>query len=240
MPRFFTDNIRGDHALISGGDAAHIAGSLRMKPGESLTICDLRGTDYDCEILSADSGEVSLKILSRRPSAGESRLHIRLFQALPKGDKLEMIVQKATELGAAEILPVLTSRCISRPDAKSMEMKIARLQKFAAEAAGQSGRGRIPLIGGLLSFDKALEEMAMSEKALFFYERATIALRDQISPDMTSVSLLVGSEGGFSPEEAEMAHNAGLLVTGLGARILRCETAPLCAISAILFAAGEL
>jgi 16S rRNA (uracil1498-N3)-methyltransferase len=240
MPRFFTDHIRGDTALILGGDAAHIAGSLRMKPGDALTICDLAGTDYDCEILRADSGEVSLKIHTRRPSAGESRLHIRLFQALPKGDKLEMIVQKATELGAAEILPVLTSRCISRPDAKSMEKKIARLQKIAEEAAKQSGRGRIPAMGGLLSFEKALEEMAASEKALFFYERATANLREQISADMTSVSLFIGSEGGFSPEEAEKSREAGLAVTGLGTRILRCETAPLCAISAILFAAGEL
>jgi 16S rRNA (uracil1498-N3)-methyltransferase len=239
MPRFFTNHIRGDTALITGGDAAHIAGSLRMKPGESLTICDLAGTDYDCKILSADSGEVSLRILSRRPSAGESRLHIRLFQALPKGDKLEFIVQKATELGAAEIIPVLTSRCISRPDAKSMEKKKPRLQKIAEEAAKQSGRGRIPVVGGLLSFDKALEEMATSEKALFFYEHATVALREQIGADMTSVSLFIGSEGGFSPEEAEKAREAGLLVTGLGARILSCETAPLCAISAILFAAGE-
>jgi 16S rRNA (uracil1498-N3)-methyltransferase len=240
MPRFFTDHIRGDHALITGGDAAHIAGSLRMKPGESLTICDLAGTDYDCAILSATSGEVSLQILSRRPSAGESRLRIRLFQALPKGDKLETIVQKATELGAAEIVPVLTSRCISRPDAKSMEKKQARLQKIAAEAAGQSERGRIPIIGELLSFEKALEEMATDEKALFFYEHATANLREQLDVDMTAVSLFVGSEGGFSPEEAERAREAGLLVTGLGARILRCETAPLCAISAILFAAGEL
>jgi 16S rRNA (uracil1498-N3)-methyltransferase len=240
MPRFFTDHIRGDHALITGGDAAHIAGSLRMKPGESLTICDLAGTDYDCEILSVTSGEVSLKILTRRPSAGESRLRIRLFQALPKGEKLEIIVQKATELGAAEIVPVLTSRCISRPDATSMEKTHTRLQNIAAEAAGQSGRGRIPVIGELHSFDKALEKMATDEKALFFYERATVPLREQIGAGMTAVSLFVGSEGGFSPEEAERAREAGLTVTGLGPRILRCETAPLCAISAILFAAGEL
>jgi 16S rRNA (uracil1498-N3)-methyltransferase len=121
-----------------------------------------------------------------------------------------------------------------------MEKKNARLQKIAEEAAKQSGRGRIPGIGALLSFDQAIEEMASDGKGLFFYERATIPLREHIGPGMTELSLFVGSEGGFSPAEADKAREAGLAVTGLGPRILRCETAPLCAISAILFAAGEL
>lgn len=239
MPRFFTDDIRGDRALIHGGDAAHITGSLRMREGDPLTVCDLRGTDYSCKILGLDSGVVTLQILDRQPSRGETKARIRLFQALPKGDKLETIVQKATELGVDEIIPVLTARCISRPDAKAMEKKRLRLRKIAEEAAKQSGRGKIPEIGGLLSFAAALAEMKESGQALFFYEQADKPLQSLLNREAASISLIIGSEGGFSPEEAARAKAAGLSWAGLGPRILRCETAPVCAISAILFGLGE-
>jgi 16S rRNA (uracil1498-N3)-methyltransferase len=241
MPRFFTDNINASDlsAVIEGADAAHIANSLRMRPGEELILCDLAGTDYRCEITSLSKGAVFLRILDNSPSAGETGVYIRLFQALPKADKLETIVQKATELGAAEVIPVLTSRCVSRPDAKSMEKKRGRLAKIALEAAKQSGRGRIPAIGRLHSFAEAVEAMRGDDAPLFFYENAEKPLRDVLPAGARNISVFIGSEGGFSPEEAELARKAGLLTAGLGPRILRCETAPVAAISAVLYAFKE-
>lgn len=239
MPRFFTDQITGDTAVLTGPDAAHIQRSLRMKEGDALTVCDLAGMDYDCVIEGILPDMVTARIVRQYPSQSEARVFLRLYQALPKSDKLEWIVQKATELGVSEIIPVLTSRCISRPDPKSMEKKLQRFQKIALEAAKQTGRGRIPLVRPLLGFSQALEEMKGHDLPLFFYERAEVPLREHVQSGCETISVLTGPEGGFSPEEAAMAQEQGLRTAGLGPRILRCETAPICAISAVLYAAGE-
>ncbi len=235
MPRFFTDNIAGDAALIVGEDARHIALSLRCRPGEELTLCDGHGADYRCRITGVSEKEVALEVLSSGPSRGEPPVRITLYQAMPKGDKLELIVQKAVELGAAEIVPVLTSRCISRPDPRTMEKKRERLQKIALEAAKQSGRGMIPRVGPLLSWKEALEGMNRDQLAILFYEEAREPLGPLLRSRPASVSLLIGSEGGFSPEEAREAEERGLRPCTMGPRILRCETAPLYALSAITY-----
>ncbi|MDL2234204.1 16S rRNA (uracil(1498)-N(3))-methyltransferase [Ruminococcaceae bacterium OttesenSCG-928-L11] len=239
MPRFFTERIAGDTAWIEGADAAHICRSLRMEAGDALVVCDLRGMDYDCVIESAAPEEVVLRVERSYPCVAEPRVKIRLFQALPKGDKLEYIVQKSTELGVDEIIPVLTERCISRPDGKAMDKKRQRLGKIAAEAAKQSGRGKIPAVGPLLSYREALVAMGESETALLCYENATVPLREALKGQAQSVAVLIGSEGGFSPEEAAQAAAAGIGAVSLGPRILRCETAPVCVLSAILFVGGE-
>ena len=174
-------------------------------------------------------------LFSRTPSRGEPPVRITLYQAMPKGDKLEFIVQKAVELGAAEIVPVLTSRCISRPDPRTMEKKRERLQKIALEAAKQSGRGMIPRVGPLLSWKEALEGMNRDQLAILFYEEAREPLGPLLRSRPASVSLLIGSEGGFSPEEAREAEERGLRPCTMGPRILRCETAPLYALSAITY-----
>jgi 16S rRNA (uracil1498-N3)-methyltransferase len=240
MPKFFTTQISNGVAVIDGPDAAHITGPLRLRPGDALTVGDLAGWDYRCVITTATPGQVTLAVEERAPCQSEPKTLIRLYQALPKGDKLETIVQKATELGVGEIYPILTSRCISRPDAKSMEKKRARLDKIALEAAKQSGRGRIPLIGMPRSFEEAIEHMKSSALPLFFYEQADTPLRGLMRPDAQSIAILIGSEGGFSPEEAAYAEANGVPAVSLGHRILRCETAPLAAISAILYAVGDM
>lgn len=236
MPRFFLPDLSGDTVAIAGEEGRHIAGSLRCRPGDSLELCDGHGTDADAVIRDIAGGTVTAEITARRPSRSELPCRVTLYQALPKGDKLVFIVQKAVELGAAAIVPVLTSRCISRPDRQGMEKKRERLGKIAWEAAGQCGRGLLPEVRPLLSFREAVAEMAKSPCPILFYERADTPLGAVLAPRPPEIALLVGAEGGFSPEEAQEAAAAGLSLCTMGPRILRCETAPLYALSAIGYA----
>ena len=160
---------------------------------------------------------------------------------IPKSDKLEHVIQKATELGVYEIVTFPTSRCVSRPDEKSLKKKLERWQKIAASGAEQSGRGYIPQVVVLNSYAAALERAAKADKAIVFYENehATTLHQALESGSYQSISLLSGPEGGFEESEIRQAQSAGLQVCTLGRRILRCETAPLCALSAVMYQAGE-
>jgi 16S rRNA (uracil1498-N3)-methyltransferase len=239
MPRFFTTNIDGKTASIDGEDARHIAKSLRMRTGDELTLCDTRGSDYTCRITAIDKDRIMAEVLGRWPTAAEPRFVLTLFQALPKADKLETIAQKAVELGAAALVPVLSARCVARWSKADEAKKRERLDKIMLEAAKQSGRGRIPRTEPLLRFEEAIQRMKESDLAIMFYEDAKTPLRDILPKKLSSVAIMIGSEGGFSPEEAAYAKENGVPLASLGARILRCETAPICAISAINYALGE-
>lgn len=240
MPRFFTSEIEGDYAFLTGEDAKHIFRVLRMRPGDSLTVSDGVGYDYDCRLECGDVERVEARILERRKNDTEPQVRITLFQAMPKGDKLELIIQKAVELGVSEIVPVLTKRCVSRPDAASFAKKQPRYQKIAAEAAKQCGRGIIPQVGEMMEFGAALEKMAEAEQALVFYEGGGRRVGELLAPKTKNVSLLIGSEGGFAEEEITACTVAGLQCATLGRRILRCETAPLAALTLVHAAAGEM
>ena len=145
------------------------------------------------------------------------------------------------ELGVSRIVPVLTSRCISRPDEKTMKKKLERLRKIADEAAKQSGRGKLPEVEEMLTFKNAVLKMAKAETPVFFFEHATFPLSEVMAKHSGgTIAIMVGSEGGFSDEEAAFAVEHGLLSTSLGPRILRCETAPVAALSAIMYATGEM
>ena len=161
--------------------------------------------------------------------------------AFPKSDKLEHVIQKATELGAYEIVTFPSGRCVSKPDEKSLKKKLERWQKIAASAAEQSGRGRIPEVVVLHSFTAALERAAQADLPIMFYENehATTLRMALEAGKYASVSLLSGPEGGLEEKEVEMAKNAGLRICTLGRRILRCETAPLCGLSAVMYSSGE-
>ena len=138
MPRFFTDNINDKTAVITGDDAKHIGKVLRSRIGERVTVCDMAGFDYECEI--AEIGEqVLLNVISKTPNETEPSVYVHLFQALPKSDKMEFIIQKAVELGVSEITPVLSARCVSRPDESKMQKKVRRWNAVAYEAAKQCG-----------------------------------------------------------------------------------------------------
>lgn len=241
MPRFFVESIENDFIEITGDDARHIALSLRMKKGENLVLCDGKGKEADAVIREAFPESVVLDITERRNSASEPETEVILYQALPKFDKLEYIIQKSVELGVSKIVPVLTSRCISRPDEKTMKKKLERLRKIADEAAKQSGRGKLPEVGELLSFKNAVLEMEKAETSIFFFEHAQYPLREIMEKRTGGkIAMMVGSEGGFSDDEAKYAFEHGAMIASLGPRILRCETAPVAALSAIMYAAGEM
>lgn len=242
MARFFVtpEALQGEELILTGENAQH-AKVLRLKAGEAVLVCDGAGREARCEVAEVSSGEVVLKVLEYRDSATEASVKVSVYMAFPKADKLEHVIQKATELGAYEIVAFPSGRCISKPDDKSLKKKLERWQKIAASAAEQSGRGRIPEVVVLPSFASALKRAAKADKALMFYENehATTLRMALESGSFETVSLLTGPEGGLEEKEVEQARTAGLQVCTLGSRILRCETAPLCALSAVMYAAGE-
>ncbi len=234
MPRFFVRasqiGLRDDGkktVLIVGDDALHITKSLRMKEGEQVTVCDMARREYECSVVSVGE-EVLLSVESERESDTEPPYKATLYQALVKGDKFDTVVQKAVECGAARIVPFISERCVVRLDKKDCEKKRLRWQRIAAEAAKQCGRGIIPEVSGLLTFSEAVSEAAEADIPLFCYEAEDgLTLRSAVegAEKRECVSIVIGSEGGFSVAEAEKARAAGLLSVGLGKRILRTETA---------------
>lgn len=241
MPRFFVDMALGGQqfTVLTGENAAH-AKVLRLRKGDEVTLCDGQGADFHCVISDISPEQVCLVIEKETPSETEPRAFASVYMGFSKGDKLELVIQKATELGASEIVAFPSSRCVAKFDEKSLQKKLPRWQKIAASAAEQSGRGRIPQVLTVSSYKEALKRASQADKALFFYENEqSHTLTQAMDADFSSVSLVTGPEGGFSPEEAAMASEAGLEICTLGKRILRCETAPLCALSAIMYALGE-
>lgn len=228
-----------DRITLTGDNAQH-AKVLRLKAGEEVLLCDGEGNECLCRVVEIDARQLTVAVNSRRESSTEPTVFVSVYMAFPKADKLEHVIQKATELGAYEIVAFPAARCISKPDEKSLAKKVERWQKIAASAAEQSGRGRIPQVLTLPSYKAALERAAQADKAFLFYENEhSTTLRMALAGEYHSVSLLTGPEGGLEESEVKQALDAGLQVCTLGSRILRCETAPLCALSAVMFDAGE-
>ena len=241
MTRFFVspEEMQPDFLVLTGENAQH-AKVLRLKCGEEVLVCDGEGQECLCVVSDVSAGQISLVVRHRLESESEAAVQVSVYMAFSKGDKFEHVIQKATELGAYEIIAFPSARCVSRPDEKSLSKKLDRWQKIAASAAQQSGRGRIPKVLTLPSYAAALKRAAEADKALLFYEneRAT-TLRMALKGEYRSVSLLTGPEGGLEEAEVAQAMAAGMQVCTLGKRILRCETAPLCALSAVMYDAGE-
>lgn len=242
MTRFFVEpeELAQDDLCLTGENAAH-AKVLRLKPGEQVLVCDGQGSECLCAVRQTGAEGITLDVLERRCSDTEPRVRVSIYMAFPKADKLEHVIQKATELGAYEIVAFPSARCVSKPDDKSLRKKTERWQKIAASAAEQSGRGVIPRVVVLPSLAQALERAAQTDLPLIFYEneRATtlhMALEDRA---FATAALLTGPEGGLEEREVQAAMDAGFRVCTLGKRILRCETAPLCALSAVMYAVGE-
>ena len=242
MTSFFVEaqDLSGDTLHLTGENFQH-AKVLRLKPGEKLLVCDGQGEEALCRVCQVGASELELEVLERRESETEAKVRVSVYMAFPKADKLEHVIQKATELGAYEIVAFPSARCVSRPDERSLKKKLERWQKIAASAAEQSGRGRIPQVVILDSFKQALERASQADKALLFYENEhAVTLRMALEAgSWNTASLLTGPEGGLEEAEVEQARKAGFQVCTLGKRILRCETAPLCALSAVMYAAGE-
>lgn len=239
MPRFFIEKVTSDVISITGEDANHIGRSLRMRIGDAITVCS-EGKDYHCSISSISSDEVKLNVLSSELCATEPTVDLTLYQAVPKSDKLSTIIQKSVELGAVRIVPVLTKRCVARPSKKEFEKKLPRLQKIAEAAAKQSGRGIIPVVSPLMTFDEAIAEMKNSDAAMLFYEEGGIRFNEVPLENAHNISVFIGSEGGLDPCEADTAKNNGIYNVWLGNRILRCETAPIAVISVLMHLTGNM
>lgn len=242
MTRFFVEpeELRGEALELTGENAKH-AKVLRLKYGEEVLVCDGQGREALCTVGEIGDGFISLMVKECRQSETEASVRVSIYMAFPKADKLEHVIQKATELGAYEIVAFPSARCVSRPDEKSLAKKMERWQKIAASAAEQAGRGCIPQVLTLPNYKAALERAAQADQALLFYEneRATTLRMALQSRTYQTVSLLTGPEGGLEEAEVKQAMAAGLSVCTLGRRILRCETAPLCALSAVMYDAGE-
>lgn len=247
MPRFFVpqEQITDQTVIILGDDAHHVSRALRMAVGEHITVCDMQGNDYECELSAFLPDRVEATILSSSVCASEPPYRACVYQALPKGDKLDSIIQKAVECGAATLTTFESERCIVRLKGENENKKVERRQRIALEAAKQSGRGIVPAVYPTVPFMKAVEEAAKADLALFCYEgEGTEPLSSAIErvcadwkeDTVPTVSLMIGSEGGFSPAEAEAAKRAGMIPVGLGKRILRTETASGFVLSCLVYA----
>ena len=241
MPRFFVtrSQVQDGEAVIRGNDVNHIKNVLRMRPGDELSLSDGEGMDYFCRIQSIDRDEVRLSVENSWNSYVELPVKLYLFQGLPKGDKMELIIQKAVELGVYEIIPVRTKRVIVKLDEKKESKKIARWQQIAEGGAKQSGRGIIPEVKPVLGFSEALSYANNLDGVLIPYEKAEgINKTREIIHGLKgkkSVGIFIGPEGGFDEQEVEQAMACGALPVTLGRRILRTETAGLTMLSVLMF-----
>lgn len=241
MQHFFvtTDRVEKPYIYIEGSDVNHMKNVLRMRQGERLSVSDGDNCRYLCRIEGYEEGKAVLEILEEEKQDTELASKIYLFQGLPKGDKMELIIQKAVELGAYQVIPVAMKRCVVRLDAKKAEKKVSRWNEIAKGAAKQSGRGRIPEVGRVMGLQEAL---AMAEKLdvlLIPYELAegmehTRQVIEAVRPGQ-SVGILIGPEGGFDKEEVNAAAAAGAKEITLGRRILRTETAGLAVLSVLMY-----
>jgi len=239
MQKLFIDYTPENEILLDGEQARHIAKSLRMKVGDMLTVNDSAGSDYGCLIEEITKDTVILKVCYKQASDSEPTCKVKIYQANPKGGKLEDIIQKCVELGVFEITPVLTKRCVSRPDEKSAKKKTERYNKIALEAAQQSGRGVVPKVNDLISLKQAVSEDS-SEVKIVFYEGGGEPLRSLVDENTKSVSIYIGPEGGFEKEEVDLITANGAAAATLGKRILRTQTAPVAALSAIMLITNNL
>ena len=236
MFNFFVDKTARteDQYTIGGTDYNHIKNVLRMQPGDTFLVsCD--GSSYLCRLNDFSDDSVIADILEENYQSTELPVRFYLFQGLPKGDKLELIIQKTVELGAAGIIPVEMSRCVMKLDEKKKKSRQERWQSIAESAAKQSKRNIIPEVFSVMSYNQALTKAAEMDLFLVPYEneRGMVSTRealDQIKPGM-SVGILIGPEGGFDPQEITLAKETGAHIISLGKRILRAETAAVTAVA---------
>lgn len=246
MDRFFVGknniNLENKTCIIEGEDVKHISKVLRCRIGEELEICDNDNNEYICEIANIDKSQVELNIVEVVDIKRESDLKIKVYQGLPKGPKMEMILQKLTEVGVDEIILVQTKRTVVKVDDKKEDKKIERWERIIYEAAKQSKRGKIPKLRGVLSFKEALADMKENDFNIAPYENErTKSIKQAIKGvDIKNIGIFVGPEGGFEDTEIKAIEEIGGQSVSLGPRILRTETASLVASSIVLYELSDL
>jgi 16S rRNA (uracil1498-N3)-methyltransferase len=241
MYRFYVEqNQIGDKdIIITGPDVNHIKNVLRMKPGEKIIICNGQGKDFYCIIEDESDGKITANITEFRETETELEGKIYLFQGIPKKDKMELIIQKAVELGVYEIIPVMTKRTVVKLEDKKKELKkVERWQSIATSAAKQSNRGIIPVVTETKTLKEALKIADTMDFKLIPYENAKdIQITKEIIGNIKSnhsIGIFIGPEGGFEEEEIRIAMDAGFSSITLGRRILRTETAGLAILSMLM------
>lgn len=241
MYQFFVEDwqIADSAVTIEGSDVNHIRNVLRMKAGEKVRISTSSGKNYFCRLSEIGEAMVQADILEELSEGTELPNKIYLFQGLPKGDKMELIIQKAVELGAYEMIPVSMKNCVVKLDAKKAENKVRRWQEIAKSAAKQSKRSLIPEICTPLTYRQAVEAAKELDVVFIPYEneRGMAATREAVEQLKAgqSIGIFIGPEGGFAPEEIELAKKEGMQLISLGKRILRTETAGLATLAVLAY-----
>lgn len=234
MRRFFIEAVSRPRVHIRGEEARHMQKVLRMKEGDSFILFDGSGTDYPCVIETTGPEGITAGVGEGKASGLEPAVRVTLYQAMLKKDNMDMVLQKGTELGIAGFVPLLTARCVKRPDDK--EKLSARLQKTAREALKQCGRSKMPAIGALLELKALKEHIKKHEIMLLAYENEESTVKGKIyGRGYSDIGIIIGPEGGFEAEEARVLADAGAIVCGLGKLTLRAETAAIAAVSMILY-----
>jgi 16S rRNA (uracil1498-N3)-methyltransferase len=241
---FYLDRstIKKDRACLTGDEARHVAAVLRMRSGDAIRLVDQEGWEYRAVLDGVSARRVEVVLLERRPPEGAPSRRIILGQALPKFQKMDYIVQKATELGVSGIIPVLASRSIDRANSDQLRIKRLRWQKIAREAAKQCGRHLVPPIEKVSSFhDVVKSERDNSLKIILWEDEKRIGLKEVVSRsrNYTNAIVLVGPEGGFSAGEIELAAACGYQPVSLGRHIMRTETASLYVLSVLHYEGEE-
>lgn len=228
IPRIYigSDRIENGRAFIDGSDANHILRVLRKEKGDYLHICDMHGNSYNAVI--DEIGREGLYAILGEPEKqnNEMPFKVSVYQCFPKGDKLETVIQKAVELGAYEIVAVMSERCVARPDGKAFAKRLERLKKISESAAAQCGRSIIPEIRGIISYSEAIKEISQKDIGFICYEGdGTLPVRQLLKETPETIGFLIGPEGGLSEKETSLAKESNISLAGLGKRILRTETA---------------
>lgn len=246
MDRFFVDkkniDLENKVCKIIGDDVKHISKVLRCKIGDELEICDKENTEYIGKIFSIDKNEVLLDIIKEVDIKRESNLKVRLYQGLPKSTKMEIILQKLTEIGVDEIVLVQTKRSVAKIEDKKEDKKLERWERIIYEASKQSKRGKIPKLRGVLSFKEALEDIKNNNLNIACYENEkTNSIKNSIKGvNIDSIGIFIGPEGGFDEEEIKLMEKNDVKSVSLGNRILRTETASVVASSIVLYELSDL
>ena len=247
MHKFFVEscNINDDGIVIVGQDVKHIKNVLRMTKNDVVIACDNQGMEYNCSIKEINNDNVVLTLISKNISQNEPKTKVTLYQGIPKGEKMEFIIQKAVELGINSIIPVTTTRTVVKINKESEQKKIARWNRIAMEASKQSGRDYIPEVKKPIFFEDIQKFSSGNSINIIPYEKeCKKGLKDLFScyniNSINTINILIGPEGGFSEEEIEKAKFLGFDSISLGRRILRTETAAITTLSIIMYEMGEL
>lgn len=236
IPRIYvgSDRIADGKAYIDGSDANHILRVLRKEKGDTLHICDMHGNSYQAVIDEITTDGLFAVLGEPEKQNNEMTFKVSVYQCFPKGDKLETVIQKAVELGAYEIVAVMSERCVARPDGKAFSKRIERLKKISESAAAQCGRNIIPEIRGIITYDQAIEEISQKDIGFICYEGdGTLPIKELLTETPETIGFLIGPEGGLSEKETAKAKEKNISLAGLGKRILRTETASSYVLSAI-------